>query len=80
MPTPRRLGWSGGKRGAQLAGSGVRRGAKLAGLGVRHDVQCSGARRHSSLAAPQKTKASLKGSPEGGPVLPFTEGTNQWAA
>jgi hypothetical protein len=29
--------------------------------GVRHDVQCGGARRHSSLAAPRKTKASLEG-------------------
>jgi hypothetical protein len=50
------------------AGSGVRRGAKLAGPGVRPDVQCGGAPRRSSLAAPQKTKASLKGSPKGGPV------------
>src|SRR5262245_33947371 len=55
----------------RLGCSGVRRGAKLAGPGVRRGVQCGVARRHSSLAAPQKTKASLKGSPEGGPVVPL---------
>jgi hypothetical protein len=69
--TPRRPGWSGVKRGAQLAGSGVKRGAKLVGLGVRRDVQCGGARRRSKSRYSRKTKASPKGSPEGGPVLPL---------
>ena len=61
MPTPKRLGWSGGKHGAQLAGSGVRRGAKLAGPGVRRDVQCGGARRHSK----SRYSAENQGKPKG---------------
>jgi len=56
------------------------RGAKLVGLGARRDVQCGGAPRRSKSATPQKTKTSLKGSPEVGPRRSFVEGTNEWAA
>jgi hypothetical protein len=80
MPTPKRLGWSGGKHGAQLAGSGVRRGAKLAGPGVRRDVQCGGARRHSKSRYSAENQGKPKGVTGRWPHRPFVEGTNQWAA
>ena len=72
MPTPKRLGWSGGKHGAQLAGSGVRRGAKLAGPGVRRGVQCGGAR----LRSKSRCSAAIRQKPA---VPPAGEG-HIWVA